>query len=111
MILCGLMPLNRDLNKPDVGSLNQLSMLCDVTILLDDNSRKPLIHDLGKLLQEGRKIEVLRSDHSIGHWNDYVNRLTLLARSCAYGSHWVLWMDDDDLLEEGVTREFLNTQI
>lgn len=111
MTLCGLMPFNADFNKPDIGSVEQMRRLTDVAIVLDDKSTVPFLKTQGDVEGYTNKLEVLRSDHCLDHWNDYVNRLTLLARSCAYDAHWVLWMDDDDLIEDRVTKNYLKQQV
>lgn len=43
-------------------------------------------------------------------WNDWGNRLELLARAASKGYSWVAWIDADEKLE-GVSRELIEQQI
>lgn len=109
MKLVGLMPLgNLEILSVAVNGLIQLVELCDGIVILADR-----ISNIA--WPKTPQIEVCKVMSSLP-WNDYTNRLTLLARATAHGATHVLWLDADELLcnvtrELNFTRKLIDVQI
>jgi len=71
----------------EVSAFDALASLCDVTIVLDDNSTPPFPH-------RERCDEYLRLDNR-GPWNDLANRTLLMYRARVHGCDWVVSIDHD----------------
>lgn len=103
MRLVGLVPVgNLKTLSVALNGLIQLVEMCDGIVILADR-----ISNIA--WPKTPQIEVCNVMSSLP-WNDYTNRLTLLARATAHGATHVLWLDSDELLH-GVTRQIIETQI
>lgn len=84
-----------DTEKFKEEAFRQLVMLSDHVIVLEDGGKAPFNpHTLAD--------EIIRLDGQ--PWNDFGNRLMLLARAAASGCDWVLWLDEDDVLSPEITK-------
>jgi O-methyltransferase len=105
MIIASLTPFRPDPLKKDWGSFRQMREIADVVCVLCDRCH---VFDLQQFT--GIRIDdVTETRHSLA-WEDYTNRLTLLARATAHRADWVLWQDDDEILVD-VTREIILEEI
>jgi len=71
-----------------------LADLCDVTIVLDDNSGVPFVH-------RDRCTEYIALRHETP-WNAPANLTLLLYRAFVHGCEWVVSLDDDIILSHGM---------
>lgn len=95
--IAALMPLKIDPEKTLIkDALADATTVCDETIVLFDNDETRIPRtDVTEVLRLWRK----------GPWNDFTNRLTLLARAATYGCQWVMMLDDDERLSPTFTWE------
>jgi len=76
------------------GVFDTLSALCDVTIVLDDNSSRPFVH-------RDRCTEYIALRHD-SPWNAPANLTLLLYRAFVHGCEWGVSLDDDVILSHGI---------
>lgn len=96
MKICGLMPLRADPEKTMVDdAFADMKRVCDETIILHDQS-------FCQGLEATEQLHVGKGD---GVWDDFSNRLVLLARARKYGCRWAMWLDDDERLGPTFTKE------
>lgn len=95
MKIAGLIPTNV------VMPNNPMLSLVDMTIIYGDN----LDHEPSDLPRT-ETMTVINQEP----WNDYGNRLTLLARAAAHGAEWVMWSDSDWTFP-GLTKDMVQDHI
>lgn len=83
MKIAGLMPVISDQDSMINPSWDQLCSISDHPLKYADNDYNPM-------------------------WNDYGNRLVLLALATRKYCDWVLWLDDDELIEPAIQHEKLH---
>lgn len=93
--------------KKNWGAFQQMRELCDVVIVLCDGCHVFDAH--WKKIAGGIRIdETIEINNGLG-WEDYANRMTLLTRAAAHKCDWVMWLDDDEVLQK-VTRQTILDQ-
>lgn len=68
---------------------NAVASVVDHVIILNDRTIPEKWQGINQ------QAEVISVFGGVDKWNDYGNRLTLLARAAALGCQWVVWCDDD----------------
>lgn len=92
MKIAGILP-TRDYND-DCKTFETLKRLCDITIVLDHNSKKPF-----PFREECTEYITLQDR---GPWHDLGNRGILFWRAFIYGCKWILRMDDDFMVSSAI---------
>lgn len=100
-LIASLTTYKPDILKRNWGAFQQMRGLCDVVIVLCDSCHVFDAH-WQKIAGGIRIDETIEVNNQLG-WEDYTNRMTLLTRAAAHHCDWVLWLDDDEVLQ-GATR-------
>lgn len=102
MKIAGLLPLKIDPEKSTLyDSAKDIIRVTDEFIILCDGPQPEARNVLTGL----RATEFITVEGGDGVWNDFTNRLTLLARAAKYGCRWCAFIDDDEVLGPSLTRE------